>query len=349
MDRSISLAVVGAGLIGRRHIDAIQQSPHVELAAIVDREDSARDLASKLSVNFFDSIQELFKHCKVDGAILSTPTPLHVEQGTQCIKALCPVLIEKPISVNSMEALALVHRGEEYGVPVLVGHHRRHNPLIQKARAVIASGEIGDIRGAQGTCWLHKPDDYFEVAPWRKKKGAGPISVNLVHDVDVMRFLLGDVVRVQAAAAESSRGFENEDVASAVLTFADGVIGTLSVSDSIVAPWSWELTARENPAYPVTNQNCLMIGGSKGSLSVPDLTVWTYQGKRSWWEPISATHSPQLFSDPLVNQITHFADVIAGETKPLISAHEGMKTLQVVEAIQQSASRQQTVEIEDLF
>ncbi len=348
MTNPTSIAIVGAGLVGVRHIEAIKQAANVELAAIVDTSDTAASLAADMGIGFFHSLEDMFKHGGVQGVILSTPTPLHVEQGLQCIEARCPVLIEKPIAVSAKDALVLVNRGNECGVPILVGHHRRHNPLIQKAHAMIASGEIGDVRGAQGSCWLYKPDDYFEVAPWRKQKGAGPISVNLVHDIDLMRYLLGDVLRVQAAASKSARGFENEDVAAAVLTFANGVIGTITVSDTIVSPWSWELTARENPAYPVTDQSSLMIGGSKGSLSIPDLTVWSHHGNRSWWEPISATSYPQEFSDPLINQIEQFVDVIAGHAEPLVSAVEGMKTLQVVEAIQQSAEQQQAIEIEAL-
>lgn len=233
-------------------------------------------------------------------------------------------------------------------VPILVGHHRRHNPLIQQAYELVSSGRLGDVRGVQGTCWLFKPDDYFEVAPWRTKIGAGPISVNLIHDIDLMRYLLGDIVRVQATASLSTRGFENEDVAAAVLTFANGAVGTISVSDSVVSPWSWELTAKENPAYPVTSQSCLMLGGSKGSLSIPDLTLWSHSGERSWWNAISATSFPQDFSDPLVNQITHFADVIHGNASPLVSGLEGLKTLQVIEAIQISAQQEQTIDIEVL-
>lgn len=341
-------AVVGAGLVGVRHIDAIAQATNVELSAIVDTSDAARQMASAMEVEFYSSLTEMLDNAQVDGAILSTPTPLHVEQGIECIAAKCPVLIEKPIAASATDATQLLTLVSESGVPALVGHHRRHNPLIQKAHELITAGEIGDVRSAQGTCWLFKPDDYFEVAPWRQKKGAGPISVNLVHDVDLMRHLLGDVIRVQAAATQSTRGFENEDVAAAVLTFANGVIGTISVSDSIVAPWSWELTARENPAYPVTDQSCLMIGGSHGSLSIPDLTVWSHRGVRSWWEPISATSYPQLASDPLVNQIEHFAKVIAGDAEPLVSVLEGLKTLQVVEAIQVSAELHQPVDIEEV-
>jgi len=348
MNSKTKIAVVGAGLVGVRHIDAINQAANVELAAIVDTSDVARQLSENAQINFYTSLQKLLDERVADGVLIATPTNLHVEQGLQCIEAACPVLIEKPIATTAVDAQKLVTRGSQCNVPILVGHHRRYNPLIQSAQALIEAGEIGDVRAVQGTCWVYKPDDYVEVAPWRKKKGAGPISVNLIHDVDLMRFFLGDVVRVQAVASNSARGYENEDVAAAVLTFASGVVGTITVSDSVVAPWSWELTASENPAYPVTNQSCLLIGGSKGSLSIPDLTVWKHPDKRSWWSPISATSYPQNFSDPLVNQIEHFAKVISDGVNPVVSGLEGMKTLQVIEAMQIAAEHKRSVDIESV-
>jgi predicted dehydrogenase len=202
------------------------------------------------------------------------------------------------------------------------------------------------VRAAQATCWFYKPDDYFDVAPWRNAKGAGPISVILVHDVDLMRHFCGEVVTVQAQLASSVRGFDNEDLAAAVLRFESGAICTITVSDSIVSPWSWELTAQENPSYARTDQSCYQIGGTDGSLSLPDMRIWRHSDKKSWWSPISATTMPRGSSDPLVNQITHFCDVIRGKEQPLVSAEEGLKTLQVVEAIQQAAQTQNLVHMD---
>ena len=270
---------------------------------------------------------------------------MHVSQGLKCIENGCPILIEKPLATSASEAKILTDAASAANVTLLVGHHRRHNPLIQKASELISNGAIGEIRAAQVTCWFYKPDDYFDIAPWRKQKGAGPISVNLVHDVDLMRHFCGEVVSVQAQMAPSRRGFENEDLAAAVLRFESGAIGTITVSDSIVSPWSWELTSREYPIYPTTSESCYLLGGSKGSLSVPDLTVWSHQGDRNWWNPISGTVAPRPSSDPLINQIGNFADVIRGDASPVVSGIEGLKTMLVIEAIQKAAKSQVLVNI----
>jgi predicted dehydrogenase len=276
---------------------------------------------------------------------LSTPTPLHVSQGLECIERSCPVLVEKPLATSAVQAKILTDAAEHAAVPLLVGHHRRHNPLIQKAKELILSGEIGNIRALQATCWFYKPDEYFDIAPWRTQKGAGPVSVNLVHDIDLMRYFCGEIISVQAQMAPSIRGFDNEDLAAAVLKFESGVIGTVTVSDSIVSPWSWELTSREYPIYPMTSESCYLLGGSEGSLSVPDLKVWSHKGERNWWNPISGTIAPRDASDPLINQITNFADVIRGDTDALVTGLDGLKTLLVIEAIQKAAQTQNLIEV----
>jgi len=342
MTEPVKLAVVGAGLVGRRHIAAISQAPGTVLAAVVEPSGARFD-----DVHVYGDLKALFNAQQVDGVILSTPTNLHLEGALDCIARGIPVLVEKPLAATVAQAAEIARASAASGVAVLVGHHRRHNPIIQKAATLIRDGAIGDVRVAQATCWFYKPDDYFETAPWRTKQGAGPISVNLVHDIDLIRYLCGEVVSVQAQTAPSRRGFENEDLASALLSFVNGAICTVSVSDSVVAPWSWEMTSRENPIYPVTDQSCYMIGGSDGSLSIPDMRLWRHDGQKSWWNAISSTTMPRASEDPLVNQIVHFAQVIRGDAAPLVSAEEGLRTMQVIEAIQVAAQTQSLVHITD--
>ena len=75
----------------------------------------------------------------------------------------------------------------------------------------------------RATCWFYKPDHYFNSAPWRKQKGAGPIYVNLIHDIDLLRYFCGDVRSVFAYGVPSKRGYENEDVASILLKFENDI------------------------------------------------------------------------------------------------------------------------------
>ncbi|WP_370874297.1 Gfo/Idh/MocA family protein [Rhizobium tibeticum] len=208
--------------------------------------------------------------------------------------------------------------------------------MIQKAKAIIDSGELGRILVANAMFWLFKPDDYFDI-DWRRQAGAGPVFLNLIHDVVNLRHLFGDIVAVQARESSAVRGNVVEETAVILMEFASGLLATASVSDTVVAPWSWEMTTGENPAYPKTDEACYMIGGTHGSLTIPSLDVWKNGARRSWWEPFEKRCVAVQAGDPQVLQIRQFCKVIRGEEAPLVSGREGLNTLNVIMAIKQSA------------
>ena len=105
------------------------------------------------------------------------------------------------------------------------------------------------------------------------------------------------------------------------------------------------MTARENPAYPATSESCYLIGGSKGGLSLPDLRVWQHEAAPDWWSPISARNLLYQMDGPLAVQMTHFAHVIAGCEAPRVSGHEGLKSLQIVEAVALSSECGQEINV----
>jgi len=345
LKKLVNLGLLGVGLIGKRHAEIILKYKDAKLVAVADPDPSAEKYAKEIGVSYFKSLSEMLSSSSLDGVIIATPNNLHVEHGIECIQKNIPSLIEKPLASTAQDATIISKASEDSGVPVLVGHHRRHNPIIKAAKKIVDSGEIGDVRSFHANCWLFKPDEYFEESVWRTKKGAGPVSVNLVHDIDLLRYICGEVVSVQAQTIKSRRGHENEDVASVLLRFDTDIVGTISVSDTIVSPWSWELTAKENPAYPPTSENCYLFGGDHGSLSVPDLTIWKNKEKRGWWEPIHSSKHSIITTDPLMNQIDHFCSIIKGNNAPLVSAEEGLQNLKVLEGIYESAESGETFKI----
>lgn len=342
MSRIARIAVAGAGLIGKRHVEAIAAAAGAELHSIIDPSEAGHDHANRIGASWYPSLAEAFAADKPDGVILATPNQLHVENGLECVAAGVPALIEKPLATDLQAGQKLVAAGERAGVLLLVGHHRRHNPLIAAAKSQIDDGLLGTLVAVHGMFWLMKPDDYFQT-DWRRQPGGGPVFLNLIHDIDLLRHLVGEIVSVRALTSNAVRGHAVEETAALVFRFANGALGTFSLSDTIVAPWSWELTAAENPAYPASGQSCYYIGGTHGSLELPNARLWTNPGARSWWEPISATRHPVSHEDPLVCQIRQFVRVIHNEEPPLVPASEGLRTLQVIDAVQRSALSDQEV------
>jgi predicted dehydrogenase len=333
----VKLAVLGAGLIGKRHIEHVAAEPMAELWAVVDPSPVGEAIAGEHRTRWFPSFAVMMGAHRPDGVIIATPNQLHVANGLEAVAAGVPVLVEKPIADDLASAATLVEAAEVAGVPLLVGHHRRHNPMIQAAKRAIEEGRLGTVLAVHGFCWFFKPDDYFDV-PWRREKGAGPVFLNLIHDVDNLRYLCGDVASVHAFESNAVRGNAVEDTAVILLRFASGVLGTVNVSDSIVAPWSWELTAGENPAYRQREESCCQIGGTHGSLTVPYLDLWRNPEKRSWWEPVERERISYAYEDPLRLQVRQFCKVIRGEENPLVSGREGLETLRVIDAVKRSAA-----------
>ena len=337
MATRVKLAVLGAGLIGTRHINHVMEEPAAELTAVVDPTPVGQRIASEVGVRWFPSFADMMISERPDGVIIATPNQVHVQNGLEAAEAGIPALIEKPIADDIAAGERLVQMAEAKGVALLTGHHRRHNPMMQKAKEIIDSGTLGRILVVNAMFWLFKPDDYFDI-PWRREPGAGPVFLNLIHDIDNLRFLCGDISAVQARESNAVRSNAVEETVVILIEFKNGVLGTASVSDSVVAPWSWEMTTGENPAYPKTDEICYMIGGTHGSLAVPSLEIWSNAEKRSWTVAFERNRAAFENADPLVMQIRQFCSVIRGEGGPLVSGREGLETLKVIEAVKRSAA-----------
>lgn len=345
----LNIGIVGFGLVGKRHASALEKTNGLLLKDVIEHDPTSLQSSEKeLKFITHNDLDEYLNSNKPDGLIIATPTVLHIDQAMKCIEKKIPLLIEKPISVHAKDAITLIKRSKELDVPLLIGQHRRHNQIIKTTKKILDEGVLGEIRSIQATCWFYKPDHYFDAAPWRKLKGAGPIYVNLIHDVDLLRYFCGEVKTVYANAIRSTRGYDNEDVASAVLTFKNDIIANVSVSDSISSPWSWETTSNEHPVYPNTNNSCYLIGGAEGSLSLPDLKLWKHEKKPDWWTPLITEKYDFQNIDPLITQLENFRDVILGKTEPLVSGLEGVRSLQVIEAIQSSIASKSPIDIPNL-
>lgn len=345
----LNIGIVGFGLVGKRHASALEKTNGLLLKDVIEHDPTSLQSSEKeLKFITHNDLDEYLNSNKPDGLIIATPTVLHIDQAMKCIEKKIPLLIEKPISVHAKDAITLIKKSKELDVPLLIGQHRRHNQIIKTTKKILDEGVLGEIKSIQATCWFYKPDHYFDAAPWRKLKGAGPIYVNLIHDVDLLRYFCGEVKTVYANAIRSTRGYDNEDVASAVLTFKNDIIANVSVSDSISSPWSWETTSNEHPVYPNTNNSCYLIGGTEGSLSLPDLKLWKHEKKPDWWTPLITEKYDFQNIDPLITQLENFRDVILGKTEPLVSGLEGVRSLQVIEAIQSSIASKSPIDISNL-
>lgn len=344
MSAKIKIALMGAGLIGKQHIKAIKLSDHAILSAIIDPSKEAMTTAANSDVPLYSDLTSLLEVDSPDGVIVATPNRFHFQNGMDCIAAKLPLIMEKPICDNLEESQQLVEAAKLANVPILVGHHRRHNPMLIKAKKILDSGVLGQILAVHVMCWFHKPESYFDI-PWHRNAGAGPILINTIHDIDNLRYLFGEVASVQAIETNLIRNYAVEETAAALLAFKSGMIATISVSDAIVSPWNWEMTSGENPDFPLEDSFCCLVGGTHGSLTIPSLEVKTNAKERSWRNPIVSNKIAFEAAKPLPAQINNFCDVIRGRAEPRVSGLDGLQTLRVVSAVKEASKTGQKISL----
>ncbi|GAA5002479.1 Gfo/Idh/MocA family oxidoreductase [Acinetobacter puyangensis] len=344
------IAIIGAGIMGKQHAQTIQKHPETELIAVCDPFSEA--MAQEFQVPNFKDLEELLQRCKLDGVVIANPNRFHVSTAIECMQYGIPCLLEKPLALNTEEALQLISEQKKLNVPILVGHHRRHNKIIQQAYDLIQQGILGKINTFNALWTVYKPDSYFEIE-WHRKSGAGVLAINLVHDLDLMRYLNGEIESVHAMTSHHNRKLEVEDTISILVRFKNGALGTLLASDAAVSPWGWDQNTEENKTSFASSpdQNCYFISGTEGALSVPNLEYWRYpdDSTKSWSTAlIKKQQLPNKDEDVYMNQLSHFIEVSEGKISPLSSPEDAIRNIQLLECIEKSAREQRTVHIEPL-
>ena len=339
--KSVKLTVIGVGLIGIRHAELIQSTPQCQLVGICDTDPGKKAIGEQLEVPFYHDAKELLESVRPEGAIVATPNALHAATMEICARHGVHTLIEKPIADTVEAAHRIVHLSKATETRVLVGHHRRHNPLVKKARA------IGRLVAVSVLWALMKPADYYDTE-WRTKRpGGGPILINLVHDLDTLRYICGEIKQVYAHASSETRGLGVEDSVCVSLTFKNGAVGSVLASDATVAPWSYEATTQENPYYFHTTENCYYFLGTSGSLAFPKMEIWKYADDKhqGWQHAMKKSGHDVVLADPLTAQLRHFCNVIRGSQSPLVDAQDGVRSLAVALAVLESSATSCPVEL----
>ncbi|MEM7405042.1 MAG: Gfo/Idh/MocA family oxidoreductase [Pseudomonadota bacterium] len=335
MTRPARLAVIGAGLIGARHLTLARDEPDCEIVAGVDPDPAARGAVEAVGARFYAAVEPMLDAETLDGVIVATPNSAHAPVGIQCLERGLAVLMEKPFADTVRAGEALLEAAQRSGAPLAVGHHRRFDPTVERAGSLIAAGEIGQLTGLHFLWSMRKQDAYYDVR-WRTERpGGGPILINLIHDIDLMRCFGGPVSRVYAETGNDARGHAVEDIVAATLRFTSGAVGSIVASDAAPSPWGWELGSGENPLIPATLQNCYQLLGTAGSIALPRLELWRHADRATgnWHQFIGIERAAFQPRAALVAQLAHFCKVARREEVPRVSGAEGLATLAVTAAI----------------
>ena len=331
------LALVGIGTAGRRHLAAIRSCKNAILCGIVDND---RDVLSRFAasgVRCYGQMEAMIAAERPDGVVVATPTELHVEPAIVALQAGISVLIEKPIAESTPDAEAIERAAERSTGKVLVGHQRRYYPQVIKARQLIRESALGKLVMISGQWGVRKHIDYY-MPEWRRRRPAGPTMINLVHDLDLLRFLVGEIESLSSFVSNSVLGCDKEDAAVVSIRFRSGALGSFVMSDRVISPWGWELATDENEICPRSGCNCFQFFGTKASLEFPNLVLWQQDGEDGdWTKPIGKIEHEFERVDPYRIQIGHFVDVCRGVVQPMVTIEDAIQSMKVALTVLEAA------------
>jgi predicted dehydrogenase len=346
MDTStVSVGLIGAGFMGREHARLVSANPDTTLVGVADPYSDR--VAGAFGVPSFSDHRALLDSGLANAVIVASPNSMHVDTAIDCLESGVAVFVEKPMATTQADALRLVQAVERTSGRLLVGHQRRHHPSIAAARSAIAAGRLGRLVALSGLWAARKHDAYFDEE-WRRLAGGGVMFINLVHDLDLLRHLVGEVTEVQAMTSSSTRGLVVEDTASFNLRFESGAIGSFAGTDAGASPWGWDQSSNEDFQLPYERDSAAyFLTGTAGALSIPDLALFSYPGEQEgeWRQPLSRTFLPMGVGDSYTRQLAHFVEVARGLAEPIVAAADAARTVALVEAAHLAAETGETVAV----
>lgn len=331
--QSLRVAVIGLG-IGRRHIQAYSRLSDVSVVAIAgaDREALARVQGEFAIPAAYQDIGEILARPDVDALSICTPDRLHAEQSLAALRAGKHVLCEKPMATSLEDAMKIVEAAAAAQVTFMVGHNYRFIPQFVRLKELVDAGVTGEIFYGESS---YVQDLYAmeQLGPdyWRLKDPQDFYLGGAIHNVDMLRWLLGEIVEVHAFSTHVMPFYALDDNYVTNFKFSGGRIGRLLLI----------LGARLKDEFLVD----VGVFGSRGSLKAAMQRNEVIQnladlpGDVPLVEPITPAESFDL-------EIAHFVDCIRTGRRPLVDAVEGARAVAVCVAAIRSARENRPIHVD---
>jgi UDP-N-acetyl-2-amino-2-deoxyglucuronate dehydrogenase len=331
---TIHIGLIGGGNISETHARAARAIPGVEISAIqgTNAEKIAR-LCREHGGTAYQDLEAFLKHRPMDLVIIGSPSGLHAEQGIAAARRGLHVLTEKPIEINTAKADALIEAAREAGVQLGVIFQDRMKPHIRQLKTWLEQGLLGRVLFVDARVKWYRPPEYYANSHWRGTialDGGGALINQGVHTVDLLLWLLGDVVHVQARTATLLHKIEAEDTAVATLEFASGALGI------------FHATTAAYPGYP----RRVEISGTEGTVILEhdriiaaDLRNAPANAGESYPPDENKSSSSAAVSDIRGHQavLEDFLAAIQNKRACASDGVEGRRSIALVESIYQAA------------
>jgi predicted dehydrogenase len=336
--------IIGCGgIIAVTHIDVLKQMPSAQIVGMADVDARAASRAAEADCPFYTDYRVCLAETRPDVAIITTPHPFHAPIAVDCFAAGAHVLVEKPIAVEVAEADRMLAAAERAGRVLAVNFQQRFRPVVERAKAMIVSGELGELVRVLSIEPWYRTNAYFQSASWRgtwKGEGGGVLMNQAPHSMDLMCYLAGQPVKVWGWTRTRKHAIETEDTAQAMFEFANGAPGYLMYST--VEPGARRLQIiGEKASLDITGER-LTISRFK-----PPLEEFRQTDRGHYSAPAIETETLELPpSIDLHLALHHDLEAALAEGRaPRITGHEGMMALELANAIALSSRTERAVSL----
>lgn len=328
---TLRVAVIGVGAMGRNHVRVYRELPEVELVGVADLNlAEAEAVARRAGTQAYGDYRRLLDERRPQAVTIATPTVQHLPIALEAIQRGMHVLVEKPIASDTGQARRMIEAAEQAGVCLMVGHVERFNPAVVALKEHLAAGELGRLYQV----------DARRQGPYPMRVKDVGVAIDLaVHELDIIRYLSQAEVR-RVYAEVSSRVSSHEEMLSGLVRLSDDTVGSLTIS------WLTPTKIRE-----------LYMTGERGMFRLDYLTqdLYFYENATAEgvaWETLRVfrgVSEGQMIRyaikkrEPLQVELEAFLAAVRGEAPAAVSGLDGLRALQLAQALLQSAREHRAV------
>ncbi len=314
----LKIGIIGAGIAGRRHAEAVARHPGALVAAVAEVDEGARQqFARSFGAQPYEDYRAMLAS-GLDAVVICVPHVLHLPCALAAAETRTHMLMEKPIANTLEEARAILEATAHAGITLMMGYVHRFRPEVGQAKELVAAGRVGRVATALDRFISGSMADTPAWVWNRAQAGGGVLMYGGVHPIDRLRWLLAEeVVEVYARIATYANRAEVEDGAAAMLTFESGATGVLY----------------ENaPGYGRLGGWVTELFGTAGALIITTGTALEYRG--------TDRHERWTYQDDgrFDRQAAEFIAAITEHRQPAVTGEDGLRGLEVVLAIYRSAA-----------
>lgn len=309
----MKVAVIGCGIMGKTHANAYRELPGAELVGVCDFvEEAARATAEQYETQPYFSFEDMIEKAKPEAVSICLPTHLHKEYVIKAAERGVHVICEKPMAPTLSEAREMIEVCKNNGVRLFIAHVVRFFPSYKDITRQVMNGAVGNVgvvhtkriggRPGQTKAWYND-----------KSKSGGVIMDLMIHDIDFVRGIAGEIKSVYAL----ERSTENMDYSLVTLRFDNGAMANLE------AFWG----------YPGPFTTAVEVAGNKGvvrfnSEQTHSVRIHKTTDSEDGGKAVSRTASPTL-RDPYYYELEHFLECIRTGAEPLVTAEDGYRAVEV--------------------